>query len=209
MTRFLFNLVTTSAIYLGCLLLPYGSVESYSSPYRSIFRFPRRLLRFPRARFRFFASSGAPSSDLTDLTDDNYARILRSNEPVLIDCYAPWCGPCKLIEPIIRSAAEKYTSTSQLSAVTKYDVESKNPNLKMELVLQGVHPSALPSLILFRQGKAIANWSGAITEAELDDFLKENCSEFWEKEGVVPKEKKKGFVNFASSMENDDYMLSG
>jgi thioredoxin 1 len=141
------------------------------------------------------------SSELVELKDSNYQQVFLKNKAVLVDAFAPWCGPCKLIEPILEKAATKW---SERISVVKYNVEgSDNRDVKLEMVLQGVMPSSLPSLILFQDGKAIATRNGALTEEELDDFLAAELS---------PQEKVKsgegGYLHLAKGLDNDDYMLS-
>jgi hypothetical protein len=92
-------------------------------------------------------------------------------------------------------------------------VESKNNDLKVELLLQGVMPRSLPSLILIHNNKALTKRNGVITDEQLEDFLqeqlkdlqKENAPKSFKKE-VVEKKQNTGFINFAS--EVDDYMLT-
>ena len=87
---------------------------------------------------------------------------------------------------------------------------TNNANLKVELLLQGIMVSALPTLILFDNGKPICTHSGVITDDELDAWLNEHhfskpSSKKEEKEEVL--ESKKGFVSFTSQFGRDDYAL--
>jgi len=139
-----------------------------------------------------------------EMDDSNYAGILRQDKAVLVDACAPWCGPCKLIEPVLKSCAQKW---SNHVLVARFDMESPNNSmkgLKMEFILQKVMPRSLPSLILFQNGKVVTNWNGVISEEELDELLVLNL------DGVtgVPKRKGVGTVNFSSRLDDDDYMLS-
>mmetsp|Transcript_10803 Transcript_10803/g.16071 ORF Transcript_10803/g.16071 Transcript_10803/m.16071 type:complete len:195 (-) Transcript_10803:360-944(-) len=137
-------------------------------------------------------------ADTTDLIDENMNDILKGETPVLIDVYAPWCGPCRLIEPVLERCAEKWSGEVNL---VKYDAESKNKGVKMEFVMGGVHPDKLPSLILYKDGKPVAKRAGMITDDEIDQFLSDNLKL------NVPK-KGRGFIKFGSSSESDDYMLT-
>jgi thioredoxin 1 len=137
-----------------------------------------------------------------DLNDSNYAAVLGSDKPVLVDACAPWCGPCKLIEPVLNRCAAKWDDTLVLA---RFDVEGKNPDLKVELMLQEVMPKSLPSLILFDKQKAIATRNGVITDDQLEEFLKTNLST--QKKTSKPKtQKEAGFLSFTTA--NDDYMLT-
>jgi len=156
---------------------------------------------------------------------------------VLVDACAPWCGPCKLIEPYLNEAAKKHSD--QLS-ILKYDVEGdNNKNLKVEMLLQGVMVRGLPTLVLYNNGKPLATHSGAITQNGLEEWLEDNLfSKMEEFDAEVEKQlqqsttttveskkkqkqqnegdkvdedgvigEKRGFVSFASQGP-DDYMLS-
>jgi thioredoxin 1 len=138
---------------------------------------------------------------------------------VLVDAYAPWCGPCKLIEPYLVGCAEKY---SDRLSVIKYDVEGNNNNdLKVELLLQGVMVRGLPTLILYNGGEPVATHSGAITETGLEEWLDNNLlakidvteTNAIQNDGLVEEKVgesssitgQRGFVSFASQF--DDYSL--
>lgn len=156
---------------------------------------------------------------------------------VLLDAYAPWCGPCKLIEPYLEGCAEKY---SDKLSVVKYDVEGdNNANLKVEMLLGGVMVRGLPTLVLYHDGNALATHSGVITEGKLEGWLEEHLFSVHlddVKNSVVEKEavavvaaakaktttagqtteepekdaagSKRGFVSFGGCSELDDYMLA-
>lgn len=116
-------------------------------------------------------------------------------------------------------SAKRYSD--QLSVI-KYDVESgNNKNLKVELLLQGVMISGLPTLVIYHEGEPLKTHSGMITEEGLNEWLHEhlfskmndlttnNEAELKEREDPVKENapiKKRGFVSLASS-ERDDYML--
>jgi thioredoxin 1 len=81
------------------------------------------------------------------------------------------CGPCKLIEPVLEQCAEDWKDSI---VVGKFDVEDSNGsrNLKVELILQGAMPQALPALILVHNNKILDTWKGVISPTELQDLLK-------------------------------------
>jgi thioredoxin 1 len=141
---------------------------------------------------------------IIDLNDSNYAAVLGSNTPVLVDACAPWCGPCKLIGPVLNRCADNWDGAL---VVARFDVEGKNPDLKMELVLQGVMPKSLPSLILFEKEKAITTRNGVITDDQMEEFLKTNLPTQQKKTSKPKTHKEAGFLSLASST-NDDYMLT-
>jgi thioredoxin 1 len=108
---------------------------------------------------------------MISLTDTTYEKLFKDDEIVLVDACAQWCGPCKLIEPVLDRCMRKWEG---ILRVAKFDVEAKNPNLKLEFLLQDVMPKSLPCLVLFRDGKAIAKHNGVITDEELDEFIETN-----------------------------------
>lgn len=151
-----------------------------------------------------------------ELEDSNFRDVLAGQKAVLVDVYATWCGPCKLIEPTIKEAAVKHATKLN---TYKFNVESDEvKDLKVELALQGVMPRKLPSLILFHEGNVVASHKGIIAPDALDEFIESNLADRVTSSTNVSKEQKvttdkeapasAGFVSFASS-QDDDYMLSG
>lgn len=79
------------------------------------------------------------------------AEVLQADQPVLVDFTAVWCGPCKMLDPVVAKLAEEWTGKVK---VVKVDVDD-NQDLAMKYQVMG-----LPTLILFRNGKAIQRLSG-------------------------------------------------
>ena len=138
------------------------------------------------------------------LDDSNYHTYMsrKNSKTVLVDACAKWCGPCKLIEPYLVQAASKY----QLALdVVKFDVEAKNNGgVKVEFLLGGVMPEALPSLILFREGKHLATHTGALTQEQLNEFIEAHLKKATRGQELVGTVKK-GLISLANT--RDDYML--
>jgi thioredoxin-like negative regulator of GroEL len=143
---------------------------------------------------------------MISLDDTNYEKHFK-DKVVLVNACARWCGPCKLIEPVLNRCMKKWEGTIYMA---KFDVEAKNPELKLEFLLQDVMPKSLPCLILFQNGKALAKQSGVIAEDDLDEFIETNlrCVSSSHEQGpsALPK-KKTGFISFTNG-DKDDYMLS-
>jgi thioredoxin 1 len=142
---------------------------------------------------------------VVELDDSNYVKLFKGDTPVLVDACAPWCGPCKLIEPVVERAAKSW---GESLVVARFNVEARNPNLKMEMLLQQVMPTSLPSLILFHGEKALVFRNGMISDEELSEFLESNLPQK-EKLQKVPTRsgtKSPGMISFAS--QGDDYMLT-
>ena len=97
------------------------------------------------------------------LTDANFqAEVLDAQTPVLVDVWAEWCGPCRLMAPMMDWAAETYAGKL---LVGKLEVDG-NPSTRDAYEVQGI-----PTLILYRDGKEIARQEGAIAKPQLQAFL--------------------------------------
>jgi thioredoxin 1 len=156
---------------------------------------------------RMIPLSASSELVIVNLDDSNYRKLLGSGDKaVLVDACAPWCGPCKLIEPVVERCAKNRKDTL---VVARFDVESKSPDLKVELLLQNAMPRSLPSLILFHNQEAIAKWNGVITDEELEDFLSENIPRETTSTTAVPEKSPKTGGSIGLSGQNEgDYMLT-
>lgn len=93
---------------------------------------------------------------VTDSTFD--AQVLKSDVPVLIDFWAEWCGPCKVIAPILEQIGEEYDGRIKIA---KVDVDQNN-QMAMQLGVQSI-----PTLILFKNGQAVERWVGSLPKDRL------------------------------------------
>mmetsp|Transcript_16609 Transcript_16609/g.45744 ORF Transcript_16609/g.45744 Transcript_16609/m.45744 type:complete len:219 (-) Transcript_16609:301-957(-) len=108
---------------------------------------------------------------LISVTDSNYRELFSGDKYLLLDACAQWCGPCKLIEPLLEQCADDWKETV---VVGKFDVDDANGqsrNLKVELILHGAMPQALPALILIHNNKILDTWKGVISPVELQEML--------------------------------------
>jgi thioredoxin 1 len=101
---------------------------------------------------------------VTAATDDNFAgEVLKSDKPVLVDFWAPWCGPCKAIGPIVEELAQQYKDSVK---VMKLNVdESQKTALNYNV-------RSIPTLILFKDGKMLDTIIGLVPKEKLEDFVK-------------------------------------
>ena len=99
-----------------------------------------------------------------EITDSNYSEILASAQPVLVDFWAEWCGPCKMIAPLVEEIAEEYGDKLK---VTKMDIDS-NMMTPQQYSIRGI-----PTLMIFRDGKVQATKVGALTKGQLKAFVDE------------------------------------
>lgn len=92
-----------------------------------------------------------------------FSEIIQSDKPVLVDFSAEWCGPCRMMAPILKDVKKEVGETA---TVLKIDVD-KNPGTASQYQIQGV-----PTLILFKKGKAVWRQSGVIPKAGLVGVIK-------------------------------------
>ena len=105
------------------------------------------------------------SEHLKDVNDNSFeADVLQSDQPVLVDFWAEWCAPCRMMTPIVESIAEKFQGTAK---VFKLNVDD-NPSVSQRFGIKGI-----PTLIVFKGGKEAERLVGATNEQAVTRLIEE------------------------------------
>lgn len=99
---------------------------------------------------------------IKELTTENFKEEVASEQKTLVDFWAPWCGPCKMLSPIVDEIAE---------AATDFKVGKVNVDEQMDIARE-FSIAAIPTLLVFQNGKVINKSVGLLTKDEVLDLLK-------------------------------------
>ena len=106
------------------------------------------------------------SEDIIYVTDDTFeSEVLNAPDPVLVDYWAEWCGPCKMIAPILDEIANEYTGKIKIAKLNIDD----NPQTPPKYGIRGI-----PTLMLFKDGQVEATKVGALSKSQLTAFIDSN-----------------------------------
>jgi thioredoxin 1 len=98
------------------------------------------------------------------LGDENFeSEVLKANVPVLVDFWAPWCAPCRMIAPAVEELATKYAGTAK---VGKLNID-ENQNVPMSYNVMSI-----PTILIFKNGMPVDQIVGAVPKAHLEAMLK-------------------------------------
>ena len=98
------------------------------------------------------------------LTDDSFnTEVVNSDKPTLVDFWAPWCGPCKMVGPIVEDLAGEYDGKVK---ICKLNVD-ENPKTPSQYSIRSI-----PTLIIFKDGKSVDQVIGAVSKTQLEELIK-------------------------------------
>ncbi len=106
------------------------------------------------------------SEHIVSVTDESFeTEVLKSDKPVLVDYWADWCGPCKMIAPVLHEIAPEYLERLK---IVKLNID-ESPLTPPKYGIRGI-----PTLMLFKKGRVEATKVGAVSKSQLTAFLDSN-----------------------------------
>ena len=107
----------------------------------------------------------ADSNSVQQLTDADFESTVNGGKPVFIDFWAPWCGPCRIVGPIVEELAPTYDGKA---VIAKMNVDD-NP-----MVAQRLGVTSIPTMMMFKGGKLVDRMVGAAPKTTLQGFIDRN-----------------------------------
>jgi len=105
--------------------------------------------------------------DIMHLNDSNFDSTVKASKKLIVDCWAPWCGPCRMLAPTFEALAKDYLGKISFA---KLDTD-ESPKTAMSLSIHSI-----PTLLFFRDGKQVDRLTGAHPRANIEAAIKKNFS---------------------------------
>jgi len=99
--------------------------------------------------------------------DSSFEKLIQSEKPLLVDFHATWCGPCKILGPILKEVKDNF---GERISIIKIDVD-KNQSIASQYQVRGV-----PTMLLFQNGKQLWRQSGVLSKIEIVTIINEKCT---------------------------------
>ena len=105
----------------------------------------------------------------TDIKQKTFSEVIKGDTPVLVDFYADWCGPCKMMAPILQELKNRMGDSIH---IVKIDTE-KNPDVAIHYQVRGI-----PTLILFKDGEILWQQAGVMQASQLESIINQKLNKY-------------------------------
>ncbi|UCE36028.1 MAG: thioredoxin [Thermoplasmata archaeon] len=104
------------------------------------------------------------SANTIEVTDSTFSDIVQGGSLVVVDCWAPWCGPCRMIAPVIDELSQEYTDV-------KFGKLNTDENMEISRKFQIM---AIPTLLFFKNGELVERVTGVVPKGHIADLVKKH-----------------------------------